>query len=61
VGDSAGFEGLYIYDRATEVNHPNQDWYSKSFTEHYPVQKVVNSGSCISGGNTVTREKELLQ
>lgn len=26
VGDSPGFEGLYIYDRTTEVNHQNWDW-----------------------------------
>lgn len=31
VGDSLGFEGLYIYDRATEVNHQNQDWYNNEF------------------------------
>lgn len=61
VGDSLGLEGLYIYDRATEVNHQNQDWYNKSFTEDWPVQRVVNYGSCVSGGNTVTRKEELLQ
>lgn len=61
VGDSLGFEGLYIYDRATEVNHQTQDWYNKSFTEYCPVQRVANYGSYVSRGNTVTRKEELLQ
>lgn len=61
VGDSPGFEGFYIYGKATEVNHQNQDWYRRSFSENCPVKWIVTCGSRISGGNIVTRKEELLQ
>lgn len=50
----------YIYGRSTDVICQNQDWYRKSFTENCPVERV-NCSTCISGGNAITREEELLK
>lgn len=56
----SGFQDLYMYGKYADVICQNQSWYRKSFTEYCPVPRV-NYGTCISGGNTITREEELLQ